>query len=166
MKLTEVPAHMVTGGHAAAGTTNATLDDVRAIIAAAFTADENEPIPTGCACPIHTGEATVDWAALDAVPAELVDAFETGAHDAAHGQKPYSTEDVYIRGGLAAVLPAIATRFQEHLLMLANGYEELAHDGGMPGASKTGAGSPRGLRAEARMLRELANTSWITGGDQ
>lgn len=68
---------------------------------------------------------------------------------------------------LAAVLPGIATRFEEHLLAIASGYEEIAYDGGMPGASKTGAGSPRALRADARFLRELAkDTSWITGGDR
>jgi len=168
MKPGEVPDHMTTAALTTAQSLGINPDSIRHIIAAAFTADENQPPLPGCGCRIHKEQITIDWAQLHAVPDELVDAFDQGSTEAAHActsSSPVASEDAYVRGGIAAVLPTIATRYEEHLLMLANGYDEIAYDGGMPGASKTGAGSPRTLRADARFLRELAKgTSWITGG--
>jgi hypothetical protein len=170
MKPGEVPDHMTTAALTTAQSLGINPNSIRHIIAAAFTADEDQPTPPGCGCRVHKGEVIVDWVMLNAVPDELVDAFDQGSMEAAHaytGSSPIGSEGAYVRGGLAAVLPTIATRYEEHLLMLASGYDEIAYDGGMPGASKTGAGSPRALRADARFLRELAkNMSWITGGDR
>lgn len=144
---------------------------VARLIAGALTAlDDDVLTPGTCACRVHKGETTVDWALLHAVPDNLVDAFDQGSTESAHActsSSPIASEDAYVRGGLAAALALTATRYEQHLLMLASGCEEIAYDGGMPGASKTGAGSPRDLRADARFLRELAkDTSWITGGDR
>lgn len=65
------------------------------------------------------------------------------------------------RARLAAVLPTHARHVRaetaEHLRDLAHSFDDLAHDGGMPGATRTGAGSPRALRREARQLRYAAD---------
>lgn len=73
-------------------------------------ADEYDiPTPDGCMCRVHTGEVTVDWQALTAVPDELVDTFEDASLEAVHASNsktPYHDSDAHIRGGLAAVLTA------------------------------------------------------------
>jgi hypothetical protein len=64
----------------------------------------------GCMCRVCTGAITVDPAALQAVPDELVEAFERASSEAVHASPHNGTEDDYIRGGLAAVLPAYAAK--------------------------------------------------------
>lgn len=65
------------------------------------------PVP-GCACRVCKGAILPPApATLDAVPDELVDAFDTASMEAAHayeGSSPIASESAYIRGGLAAAL--------------------------------------------------------------
>lgn len=67
----------------------------------------------------------------------------------------------------AIVRAKVAAEGKARYEALAAGYREIAYDGGMPGATRTGGGSPRNLRAEARFLDHIsADLGWITGDDQ
>lgn len=68
----------------------------------------------GCMCRVCTGAITVDPAALSAVPDELVETFERASSEAVHAS-PYGTEDDYIRGGLAAILPMVRALVAEEI---------------------------------------------------
>lgn len=108
----EVPDELV-----ALSMRGAPVREIRTILAAVLPAykamvlaDEYDtPTPDGCMCRVHTGEVTVDWQALTAVPDELVDTFEDASLEAVHASNsktPYHDSDAHIRGGLAAVLTA------------------------------------------------------------
>lgn len=105
------------------------------------------------------------------IPADIV-ALAGQAHRSAPQKR--DGKPTRMRHALATAWPAIEAMVRaevaaEHTARyenLAQGLDEIAHDGGMPGATKAGKGSPRDLRADARYLRYLSrDTAWITTGD-